>query len=304
MTKLKATARADYQVDVWHDRHRLCRYNARPLMKEIQGRRPYLHPVSTLGGTVVTEEKHFDHEWHNGLSMTSAWLSGYNFWGGPTYVRGEGYQRLDNLGQQRQTAIAKVQSSRSNLSWKQSVDWLTPDQTAPLLKEDRLLTVGNVDTNTSSWVLDIAFAIRNASDSQVLFGSPTTEGRERAGYGGLFWRGPLAMLYGSVRTIKGKGGDEQMGVRSPWLAYTARHAQTGRTATLVFLDHPDNIRFPLRWFVRTQPFPLVSFAFSFDAYLPLEPDHTLRRKQRIRVCDGEPHVEQIEAWYSEWRDQA
>ena len=300
MTNLRTTARGDYLVDVWHGRRRLCRYNTRPLMEEIQGRRPYLHPVSTLGGTVVTEEKHFDHEWHNGISMTCPWLSGYNFWGGPTYVRGEGYQRLDNLGRQRQTAIAKVSAGDGQLAWRQSLDWLTPDREEPLLTEERLLTIGDADPDTGSWALDFDIALLNTSEAGLLFGSPTTEGREMAGYGGVFWRGPLAMLHGTVRTAEGKGGDDQMGVRSPWLAYTAVHATTDQTATLVFLDHPENIRFPLRWFVRTQPFPLASFAFAFDEYLSLDPGRTLQRRHRILVCDGEPSGDQIEAWHAQW----
>ena len=35
-----------------------------------------------------------DHRWHKGLQMTSSHLSGQNFWGGNSYVHGEGYLRF------------------------------------------------------------------------------------------------------------------------------------------------------------------------------------------------------------------
>ena len=45
--------------------------------------RPYLHPVRTLGGTVVTDALCFDHPWHLGASLTMADVDGHNLWGCP-----------------------------------------------------------------------------------------------------------------------------------------------------------------------------------------------------------------------------
>ena len=47
--------------------------------------RPFFHPLRSLRGNVVTGFRPADHRWHRGLSMTCADLSGYTFWGGPTY---------------------------------------------------------------------------------------------------------------------------------------------------------------------------------------------------------------------------
>ena len=45
-----------------------------------------------------------DNPWHTGLAMTSANLSGENFWGGPTFVRDTGYAWLENQGRIRHQA--------------------------------------------------------------------------------------------------------------------------------------------------------------------------------------------------------
>ncbi|MBV9921419.1 MAG: PmoA family protein, partial [Pseudonocardia sp.] len=53
--------------------------------------RPHLHPLRTLGGTVMTAAQPADHRWHLGLSVAVPDVAGCNFWGGPTFLREQGY---------------------------------------------------------------------------------------------------------------------------------------------------------------------------------------------------------------------
>ncbi len=53
-------------------------------------RRPYLHPVRTLAGTVVTDHQPLDHVWHLGVGVALQDVDGVNFWGGRTYTRAAG----------------------------------------------------------------------------------------------------------------------------------------------------------------------------------------------------------------------
>jgi hypothetical protein len=46
--------------------------------------RPYLHPVRTLSGVVVTDAMASDHPWHLGVSVAVQDVDGWNFWGAPT----------------------------------------------------------------------------------------------------------------------------------------------------------------------------------------------------------------------------
>ena len=85
-------------------------------------------------------------------------------------------------------------------------------------------------------------------------------GRENAGYGGLFWRGP-SLLHGrpgrSVRTASGAGA-AMRGQRHEWMAYAGHHDVRGRgirhrlRGSIV-----NNPHHPPQWFVRTEEFACV-----------------------------------------------
>jgi hypothetical protein len=55
-----------------------------------------------------------------------------------------------------------------------------------------------------------------------------------------------------------------MGCPSPWVAYVGIRDGTGRGSTVLFLDSPTNVRFPGKWFVRSDPYACVSCSFMFD----------------------------------------
>ena len=72
-----------------------------PALDARHGPRPYLHPVRTLGGTVVTDALPADHVWHLGASLAVQDVNGSNLWGGRTYVRDVGYTWRDDHGRHR-----------------------------------------------------------------------------------------------------------------------------------------------------------------------------------------------------------
>ncbi len=61
--------------------------------------RPFLHPVRTLAGVALTARHPADHDWHLGVGVAIPDVNGTSFWGGGTYVHGEGYVLLDNHGE-------------------------------------------------------------------------------------------------------------------------------------------------------------------------------------------------------------
>jgi hypothetical protein len=86
----------------------LFRYVYRPDMPPSEGPKPYLHPVRTLAGDVVTGYRPHDHRWHQGIQLIASHVSGQNFWGGATYVRDQGYVDLPNVGVMRHGAGERV----------------------------------------------------------------------------------------------------------------------------------------------------------------------------------------------------
>ncbi len=270
----------------------LFRYVYRPRTPAGESPRPYLHPVRTLAGELVTLFRPHDHTWHHAISMTCANLSGENFWGGATYVRDRGYVQLDNNGHTEHVAWDDLLCDGAKAVLSERLQWVAHDVEV-WLAERRQIRVNELHPGEGFWVLDWESLLSNRTSRTLAFGSPTTAGRTLAGYGGLVWRGPRSFTGGRILLADGAEGPEVMGRRAPWLAYVGAHDGSGAQSTLVFADDPSSARYPTQWFVRNDP-ALASFAFSFDELLPLEPGAELTLRHRILFADGawsRDHVE-------------
>ncbi|MGW1168225.1 DUF6807 domain-containing protein [Streptomyces sp. NPDC002550] len=253
--------------------------------------RPYLHPVRTLAGAVVTDYRPNDHRWHKGLSLTASHLSGANLWGGNTYVHGQGYLELpERVGSMRHAGFDEISAADGRAVVAERLTW-HPYDGQLWAEEQRRIEVHDADPDSGSWALTWTSAITNRRAVPLRFGSPTTAGRELAGYTGLFWRGPRAFREGRILGPEGEG-PELMGTQAPWLAYCGEHDGTDGRATLVFAHAPENDHsgaggtHPAHWFVRNEPFAAVAPSWSFFEELELAPGDTLRRRYRVVVADG------------------
>ncbi|GCE21858.1 PmoA family protein [Dictyobacter kobayashii] len=261
--------------------------------------RPYFHSLKTLAGNEVCLVRPYDHQWHIGLSMTSANLAGENFWGGPTYTPDAGYVQLDNNGWMRHRAWQEL-SSEERVSCIEQLQWITHSE-AVWIEEERHLDVNEINAEAGYWSLDFSSRLLNVSGKPLAFGSPTTEGRENAGYGGLFWRGPRSFLHGKILGAGGLEGPECMGKQAPWLAFTGWHDGSCEQSTIIFIDQPRNPRYPNKWFVRNDPYACISCAFMFDEYYTLQPDDVLDLSYRVVLANGEWSREQIDKYVGRLR---
>jgi hypothetical protein len=273
----------------------LFRYVYEPPEAQVESPRPYFHPLRTLAGNEVTLYRPHDHVWHKGLSMTCAQLSGHNFWGGATYVPGQGYVQLNNNGRIRHRKWEDIQCDEERVDLHEALTWCTADGDT-WLREKRRISAREFDASAGYWALDLEFRLENVRGAPLIFGSPTTRGRPMAGYGGLFWRGPRSFLGGTVLAGGGLEGPEVMGRRAPWLAYTGAHDGRDAQSTLVFIDRPGNAGYPNKWFVRNDPYPGVCFSFMFDEEYALAPDDELVLAYRIVIADGAWTRHQIESY--------
>ena len=280
----------DHRIGHWIEYHwrdlPLFRYVYGPDTPREEARRPYFHPVRTLNGQPVTIHRPHDHRWHHGLSMTCADLSGQNFWGGPTYVRGEGYTSLGNHGRQVHSEWVKLESDAAGLEAIEQVEWADSEDCV-IVREDRRIAVPVPNEEDGVGCLDLAFELRNVTEEALVFGSPTTNGRPSAGYGGLFWRGLRSFRGGRIEGDQARQGEELMGCRSTYLALVGRHDATLRASTVIMLDLPGNPRFPTQWFVRSDPYACMSASFMFDTEFELEPDDVLGLHYRILIAAGD-----------------
>ncbi|MGH3390614.1 MAG: PmoA family protein [Actinomadura sp.] len=272
----------------------ILRYVHRPETNPFEGPKPYLHPVRTLAGDVVTGYRPHDHRWHKGVQMTASHVSGENFWGGGSYVRDQGYVDLPNVGTMR-SAGPDVRADDGGLTVTERLTWHT-QAGEHWVDELRTLRVCDVDAAGGSWALEFGTTLRNVRGAPLQFGSPTTNGRPMAGYSGLFWRGPRAFTGGEVIAAGGQGGPEMMGRPARWLAYAGHHDEVDRSATLLFFDDPDH---GCDWFVRNTPFPAVNPSLAFDEEVTLPPGETLARRYRVVVADSAWDRERLDRYAAE-----
>ncbi|MFI9491702.1 MULTISPECIES: DUF6807 domain-containing protein [Streptomyces] len=235
------------------------------------GPRPYLHPVTTLAGIPVTEERPADHLHHLGAGVAVPDVAGHNFWGGRTYVRDQGPTALDNHGTQR------------HLGWKlrdpdgfvQELGW-EADGTE-LLREHR--TVAVVELSDTAWALDFSFSLTNRGERDLSIGSPATNGRPGAGYGGFFWRAPKEPAAPAVFTGTRDGEAAVHGRTADWLALA------GDGWTLVFAGATEETRRD-PWFTRTTEYPGVGSCLAAERRLPVPAGATVVRRVVTVVADG------------------
>ncbi|MFD5824642.1 PmoA family protein [Lentzea sp. NPDC060358] len=261
-------------------------YVHRPSTPAFEGPKPYLHPVRTLAGDVVTAFRPHDHRWHKGLQMTATDVSGENFWGGVTYVRDQGYVVLPNVGSMRHDSFGVVPGG-----FTEQLSWFT-EAGENWVREARSFVVRDVFED--SWTLEFSTSLTNVRPTPLELGSPTTNGRELAGYTGFFWRGPRSFTGGEVIAADGGGGEDMMGKTGPWLAFVGHHDEVDRSSTVLFLDHPSNGT--THWFVRSGPFAAVNPSFAFHETVPLAPGAALTLRYRVVVGCGAWDRDRLESY--------
>ncbi len=297
-----------HHLDLAYNEKPLFRYHYKPDLTPTEVIKPYFHPLYTLDGNLVTNFRPYDHPWHHGLAMTMAVLSEGNFWGGPSYVHGEGYVKKANHGRMAHQDWKYLRCEQTTAGWdvrfKEHLHWIGYDERL-WLDEERTMTISEINPDQGYWTLDHHICLQNTRGETLRFGSPTTEGRPAAGYGSLFWRGPRSFFKGNIMAGGGLEGPDKdiMGQAAPWLSVTGWHDGSCQQSTLLFVDHPQNPRYPTKWFIRHDPYVTVSYAFSFDEEYPLPPDEVLTLSYRLVLINGAWERGQIEAYLADtnWR---
>lgn len=208
---------------------------------------------------------------HLGVGVAVPDVEGFNFWGGRTYVRDQGPTELDNHGAQRHTAF----QLRDPDGLVEELRWVAAG--GELLRERR--TVAATELTDAAWALDFTFSLTNVTPTPLSIGSPATNGRPGAAYGGFFWRARKEQETPRVFTAGAEGEAEIHGTRADWLALA------GADWTLVFAGATEETRRD-PWFVRTAEYPGVGSSLAYDERLPIEPGDTVVRRIVTVVADG------------------
>lgn len=254
----------------------LWRYVYRPDSPSTEAPRPYLHPVRSIHGDVLTQYRPNDHPWHHGLNMTLTHVAGVNFWGGPTHSPADGYRWREDQGIQVHRDWLHLDAERI----EQNIDWIDPRRDLRLLQERRLL---ETQVECDGWSLRWKSQLRNATEQKLELGNyHSLGGLAGSHYTGLQFRGARGLLdeHGDQRVeIIADGelvGEKAVhGAVGRWMEW---HCQCDTSLNRV------RIRFEVfgehaYWFVRrNNPLAAISFHRERPVYLGRGEELTLDQK--------------------------
>ncbi|MFF1252352.1 PmoA family protein [Pseudarthrobacter sp. NPDC058329] len=259
--------------------------------------RPFFHPLRTTAGETVSVYRPWDHVWHKGIAWSLPHFGPDNFWGGPSYRRGEDYKWLPNNGSMRHERVVEAGLSDGAFRFVHELSWWTQDG-EKVVDEVRSIRI-SAGPDSSSWTLVFETEMTNVSGRDIQIGSPTTEGRENAGYGGLFWRGPREFAGGRITGPGGATGEALRGTRAPWLAFVGQHDDTCRFSTVLIADDTSNAQHPPEWFARSEPFACLGPAPFFSKEFTFAAGSFMANRYAVVIADGDSDSGRLEALAAE-----
>ena len=283
MSALRVTHELGSSVTVRDGDVDLFTYVYQPATAALESPKPYLHPLRTRRGDLVSLFRPHDHVWHKGIAWSLPVVNDENFWGGPTYVHGKFYVQLPNNGVQQHEGTIDVEAGvRARISHE--LRWIT-EAGGVLFAEQRELTAEVV--SDEAWALTFDTRLTNVSNAPIAIGSPTTRGRENAGYGGLFWRGPRSFTNGTLVAPGAAGaGDDVRGSRHEWMGFVGRHDDIDASSLVLMLDDASNPHHPPQWFARSEEFAALNPAPFFSEEVVVAPGETVRFRYAVGIADG------------------
>lgn len=198
-------------------------------------RRPYVHPLCSPAGDVLTVDAPADHPWHHGLWFAIKFVNGENFW-----------EEYGEYGVVRHDGPPEVGSTDDTAWLRGTLRWVRPDRTTMVLRERR--TLAHVPIDDHAYAIDWTVELVPEVDV-VLDRTPfTTWG----GYGGLTLRGRPDWHDTRLLLPDGSERDRVLGDRAPWCDLAGPVGSHGRSAGVLLLDHPSNPSHPTPWYASTR----------------------------------------------------
>ena len=238
--------------------------------------RPYLHPILSKAGVVVTEAEPGDHPHHLGLSVAFSDVNETNFWGGSTYTVDHGPMHLANHGKQ----LPQGWQSTPGQEFGQ-VSWLSNDGGELAVEQRRIEYFAHPEPG--SWSLSLSSVIVPAPGVQHLeVSSSAVKGRQGAGYGGIFWRFPRGSAEPIVLSDAGIGAHAAHGSLSPWLSVSMVIGDA--PVSVVLAQEPGRL---LPWFIRAEGYLGAGPAVAWAEPTIVDHDNPLKLALHAVIHDGQ-----------------
>ena len=250
--------------------------------------RPFVHPVCTPSGTVLSNNAPDDHPWHHGLWSTIKFLNGDNFW-----------EEYGDFGTLRTASVIENAATVTA-----EIDWLRPDGETVAARETRAIT--EVPIDAYAYALDWTVSVVPTVDT-VFDRTPFTVW---GGYSGLTLRGAANWVDTTLALPDGRDRDRVLGDRGQWCAL--RGPRPGSVARddvvgIAMFDHPRNPNHPTPWYASTRADTygegwanFCNAAFLWDAPIERAARTPLVLRHRVVIHDGQWSHQRVQDAYDAW----
>jgi hypothetical protein len=259
------------------------------------GNKPYLYPLRTASGIVVT--RHFpmdvvagetnDHPHHRGMFFSHGDISGVNFWAT------EPDTKAANKGSMVLKKVVEAKGGAKSGTIKAVFSGLDPEG-KPMMTETRTLTF-----YPDAELRIIDFEIQIDALRQLKF-ADTKEGTF-----GIRLATPLSEdRSGRMVNAEGAQGEKNVwGKQSPWVDYFG--PLEGKTVGVAIMDNPKNPRYPTYWHARAyglfaaNPFGVRDFTGdkNKDGSMTVDAGKSVTFRYRVVIHTGDAQSANIASLY-------
>ena len=247
--------------------------------------KPYIHPLKTPGGIMLTSFQPSDHVWHRGLWFAWKYIDGINYWEEEMGSDGA----LVSKGRTLPNGAEKVTFAEDGSAvLRHPLAYVDPDG-RKVLYEDRTIVIRPPEGR--HMIIDFFHNFRVGDAPVTLAVTPATEETPWGGYAGLGLRAARSLTGCRVVNDSGQTGVATNGAQALWvdLSGTADGGPLAdRAAGLALIDHPANLRHPSPSYVYydSQAFGYISPSLLRHEPMTLAAGQALRLAYRAVAHDG------------------
>ncbi len=250
--------------------------------------KPYFHPLGSTDGTLFTDLRPKDHPWHRGVWFSWKFINGVNYWE-------EGRATGKSAGETRIVDVARQvggQAVRLDLA----LEYAPADSDVLVMKEQRNIRISAPD-ESGVYTIDWASSFQALENDVVLDRTPLpgeANGKKWGGYAGWSVRMNKNVAGGAFMNSDGLAGESAHRESASWMLFQAPEG-----GSLLFMDHPDNLRYPAKWYV-AEKMPYFSPAAIHDEPHAIKAGESLTLRYRLVVHPGAIRAEAAEQEWSNW----
>ena len=234
--------------------------------------KPYIHPLATVDGKVFSGLRPNDHPWHRALWFSWKFINGVNYWE-EDRASGKSAGRTSLLKTDRTELPGGVVRVEMKLTYAPAA---TGDR---VLDESRTVLIHPSDAS-GAYRIDWSSRFRALKNDVILDRTPLPDepgGKPWGGYAGYSLRMNQDVAGGVFTNSEGQTGVATHRQPARWMAYSKPGV-----GGVLFLDHPDNLRHPAKWYV-AEGMPYFSPAVIHDAAHTIKAGESLQLQYRLVI---------------------